>query len=153
MALELSTAGVLLKYCVEATAGTRPETAYTTITNIKSFPDMNPEPSTYDVTDLSDLVWKRYIPALKDPGGAFAFTANLNDAFQTAWESLVSAANTAAESDLATWFEVYIPGMTDGFFFAGMPSELGLSAIEVDSVLETTVYITPNQIEGFATKI
>lgn len=59
MALEISTAGVALKYAVETTAGTRPTTGYTTVPNIKETPDFNPEPSTLEVTDLSDLVWKR----------------------------------------------------------------------------------------------
>lgn len=59
MALEISTAGVTLKYAVETTAGTRPTASYVTIPNIKATPDFNPEPSTLEVTDLSDLVWKR----------------------------------------------------------------------------------------------
>lgn len=59
MALEISTAGVALKYATETTAGTRPTTGYTAIPNIKETPDFNPEPSTLEVTDLSDLVWKR----------------------------------------------------------------------------------------------
>jgi hypothetical protein len=58
MALEISTAGISVSYAVEATAGTKPDT-FTTIPNIKSTPDFNPEPSTLEVTDLSDLVWKR----------------------------------------------------------------------------------------------
>ena len=72
MALEISTAGVSLKYCVETTAGTRPTASYTDISGIKETPDFNPEPSTLEVTDLSDTVWKRYIAGLKDPGGALS---------------------------------------------------------------------------------
>ena len=109
MALEISTAGVALKYAVETTAGTRPTTGYTAIPNIKETPDFNPEPSTLEVTDLSDLVWKRYIAGLKDPGGALSFTANLTSAFKTAWETLVSAYETAAASSKATWFEISVP--------------------------------------------
>ncbi len=59
MALELSTAGVLLKYACETTAGTRPTTGYTQIPNIKSIPDFNPEPESLEVTDLSDTEWRR----------------------------------------------------------------------------------------------
>ena len=44
MALEISTAGVSLKYCVETTAGTRPTASYTGISGIKETPDFNPEP-------------------------------------------------------------------------------------------------------------
>jgi hypothetical protein len=149
MANELSTAGVLVKYKAEASAGNRPTSGYTTIPNIKSTPDLNPEPSSLEVTDLSDEEWKRYIPGLKDPGGALAFTANNTDAFQTAWAALVSAYGALTDGK-AMWFEIYVPGLTNSFFFAGIPSELGLGAMEVDSPAEVTAYVTPNQIEGWA---
>lgn len=150
MANEFSTAGCQVKYCVESTAGTRPTVNYTVIPNIKSTPDYNPAPNTLQVTDLSDTKWHRYIPALKDVGGASALTANLTSAFQTAWETLVSAAETAFESGKATWFEIVIPNF-DSFYFSGMPSDLGLSALEVDQVFEVDAYIVPNQIHGFDT--
>ena len=151
MANELSTAGVLVKYKVESSAGIRPTTGYTTIPNIKSTPDLNPEPSSLEVTDLSDTEWKRYVPGLKDPGGALAFTANNTDAFQTAWGSLVSAYE-GLSGGKAMWFEIYVPGLTNSFFFAGIPSPLGLGAMEVDAPAEVTAYVTPNQIEGWAAK-
>jgi len=150
MANELSTAGVLVKYAAETTAGTRPTTGYTTIPNIKSTPDLNPEPSNLEVTDLSDTEWKRYIPGLKDPGGALSFNANNTDAFQTAWATLVAAYETASAASKAIWFEIYVPGLTNSFFFAGIPSALGLGAMEVDAPAEVTAYVTPNQIEGWA---
>lgn len=150
MALEISTAGILVKYAVEATAGTRPTTGFTTIPNIKSTPDFNPEPSTLEVTDLSDLVWKRYIPGLKDPGGALSFTANLTSAFKTAWETLVSAYETGIASSKQTWFEIMVPTI-GSFYFAGIPSELGVNGYEVDAVAEISVYVTPNKIEGWDT--
>ncbi len=149
MALEISTAGILVKYAVEATAGTRPTTGYTTIPNIKSTPDFNPEPSTLEVTDLSDLVWKRYIAGLKDPGGALSFNANLTSAFKTAWETLVSAYETGIASSKQTWFEIMVPTI-GSFYFAGIPSELGVNGYEVDAVAEINVYVTPNKIEGWA---
>ena len=150
MALEISTAGVSVKYCVETTAGTRPTASYTAIPNIKATPDFNPEPSTLEVTDLSDTIWKRYIPGLKDPGGALAFTANLTSAFKTAWTTLVSAYATGIASSKQTWFEIVVPTV-GSFYFAGIPSELGINAMEVDAVAEIDVYITPNKIHGWDT--
>ena len=150
MALELSTAGVSLKYCVETTAGTRPTASYTAVPNIKETPDFNPEPSTLEVTDLSDTVWKRYIAGLKDPGGALSFTANLTSTFKTAWETLVTAYTTAASSSKATWFEINVPTV-GSFYFAGIPSELGINGMSVDAVAEVSVYITPNKIHGWDT--
>lgn len=150
MALELSTAGVSLKYCVETTAGTRPTASYTAVPNIKETPDFNPEPSTLEVTDLSDTVWKRYIAGLKDPGGALSFTANLTSAFKTAWETLVSAYETGIASSKATWFEINVPTV-GSFYFAGIPSALGINGMSVDEVAEISVYVTPNQIHGWDT--
>ena len=45
-----------------------------------------------------------------------------------------------------------IPGLTKAFYFAGNPSPLGLSAIEVDAVLEIEPYITPSEIKGWSAK-
>lgn len=146
----MSTAGVSLKYCVETTAGTRPTASYTAVPNIKETPDFNPEPSTLEVTDLSDTVWKRYIAGLKDPGGALSFTANLTSAFKTAWETLVSAYGTGIASSKATWFEINVPTV-GSFYFAGIPSELGINGMSVDAVAEVSVYITPNKIHGWDT--
>lgn len=150
MAQELSTAGVLLKYAVEATAGTRPTTGFTQIPCIKAIPDFNPEPESLEVTDLSDTEWRRYIPGLKDPGGALAFTANLTTQFKTAWETLVTAFETAKAAGKATWFEIMVPNF-DSFYFAGYPSTLGMTAMDVNAVLEIEAYVTPNQIEGWGT--
>lgn len=150
MANELSTAGVSVKYIAESSAGVRPTSGYTPIPNIKSTPSLNPEPSNLEVTDLSDEEWKRYIPGLKDPGGALAFMANNTSAFQTAWAALVSAYESAAADGKATWFEIAIPSLTNSFYFAGIPSELGLEAMEVDSPAEINAYVTPNQVEGWA---
>lgn len=147
MANEISTAGISIGYAVETTAGTKPS-AFTAIPNVKTIGEFNPEPSTLEVTDLSDTEWKRYIPGLKDPGGAIALTVNMTKAFLTAWAALVSAAETGLASDKATWFQVEVDNV-GVFEFAGMPSDAGLPGIETDSVFEGDVYIVPNQIDGW----
>lgn len=148
--IDLSTAGVSVNYAVETTAGTMPTTGYTKLTGIKAIPDLNPEPSSLETTTLDEIEWKTYIPGLKDPGGALAFTANNTEEFQTEWAAMVSAANTGNAAGLSTWVCISIPGLTKAFYFAGLPSPLGLSAIEVDSVLEIDGYITPTSIAGWA---
>ena len=152
MALEIASAGCSIRYCVETTAGTRPTTGYTPINNVKTIGALDAQPSTYDVTDLSDLEFKRAIPGLKDIGGDVPLTANLTAAFMTAWAALVPAAGTAAASGKAVWFEVVIPKLTDSFFFSGTPVALGLNEIATDSALETTAHITPDKITGWSTK-
>ena len=149
--IDLSSAGVSVNYCVETTAGTKPTTGYTKLTGIKAIPDLNPEPSSLETTTLDEIEWKTYIPGLKDPGGALAFTANNTEDFQTEWEDMVTAAETGSTTGLSTWYCIVIPGLTKSFYFSGMPSPLGLSAVEVDSVLEIDGYVTPTSIEGWAT--
>ena len=148
MANELSTAGVLLKYAVETTAGTKPA-AFTTLPGAVEIPDMNEAPAQLDCTDLSDTTYRRYIPGLKDTGGALAFRFNLTTAFETAWNALVTAAGTAKESNKSTWFEVYVPGFKS-FFFTGEPTPLGMSGFGVDEVLQVDAYITANSVSGWA---
>lgn len=152
MALELASAGCYIGYCVESTAGTKPSSGFTKIGNVKTIGALDAEPATYDVTDLSDLEFKRFIPGLKDIGGDVPLTANLTQAFVTAWSTLVSAAETGAASSKSTWFEVVVPSLTQSFYFRGVPVPLGLSEIATDSALETTAHIVPNKIDGWSTK-
>ena len=152
MANELSTAGILVKYAAETTAGTRPTTGYTSIPNITEISSLNPEPNTLEVTDLADTQWKRFIAGLKDVGGSVSLTANFTSAFKTAWEAVVTAYGTAASASpaKAMWFEIYVPGFAS-FYFAGKPAAMGFDGASVDSVFQGSVYITPNQIEGWGT--
>ena len=69
MAIDLSTAGIQVAYCAEATAGTKPTTGWTKLTGIKSIPDFNPEPSSLETTTLDATEYRTYIPGLKDVGG------------------------------------------------------------------------------------
>ena len=152
MALEIASAGAYICYGVETTAGTQPST-FTRISSVKTIGALDADPATYDVTDLSDLEFKRYIPGLKDIGGDVPLTCNLTEAFLTEWATVVSAASTGAASGYSTWFEVVIPKLTKGFFFKGVPSALGLSEVATDSALEITAHITPNQMVGWNTKV
>ena len=152
MAINLSTAGVKLAYAVEETAGARPTSGYTRIYGAKTTPSLNPSPDTLETTTLDELEYKTYIDGLKDLGGALEFTFNLTELFITTWDALIEAYETAKASGKSCWFLIDIPGISEGFFFRGNPAELGLPAIEVNSVLETTVYITPTGAPQRATK-
>lgn len=151
MANEVSTAGVKVYYEV---ASSRDNTLanYTLIPNIKSTPDLNPEPSNLDATDLSDTEWKRYIPGLKDPGGSLAFTANNTNDFQTAWTALMTAyAGRSTGEEM--FFCIFVPGLTKSFYFSGIPTDLGLKGMEVDAIAEVDCYVTPNGIDGWDTAL
>lgn len=152
MAIELSSAGVTVQWAAETVAGERPTSGYSKIDGIKSTPDINPETDSLEVTDLSDTEWKRYIGGLKDVGGDLAFGANNSEQFQEDWQSLCETYQTNAESGLGMWFAIVIPGLTKAFYISGVPQPLGLSAIEVSSVLEIDAYISPRKIAGWMTK-
>ena len=152
MAIELSTAGILLGYGVEQTAGTKP-TAFTQVKGAKSLPDMNPEPSTLETTPLEATEWKTYIDGLKDPGGALSVGFNMSEELQTTWDGIIEAYETAAAAGKKMWWEFYVPGLTKAFFFTGNPSPLGFAGAEVDSVLGNTAYITPTGNIGWDTAI
>ena len=152
--IDLSSAGVKFKYAVEATAGTRPtaDSAYTALTGVNAIPDLNPEPSSLQTTTLDEEEYHTYIPGLKDTGGAMSIGANNSEQFQTDWAAMVTACTAANADGKSMWFAVVIPGLTKAFYFSGVPSPLGLSAIEVDQVLSINGYITPSKIAGWDTK-
>ena len=152
MSIRLSTAGITLKYAVETTKGTKPTTGYTEVPEIKEIPEINPEPSTLETTTLKETEYKTYIDGLKDLGGALTFVANLTDDFKTTWEQIMSSYETAKESGKAVWWLIDIPGITEGCYFTGDPSNLGVPGASVDSVLEVNVYITPTNAPTWAQK-
>ena len=148
MALEFNTIGVKLGYAVEASAGTRPTTGYTNIPDVKSLPAIDLTPSKLEVTNLVDR-YKRFIAGVMDAGDDIAVTANLTASLKTIWASLVSAASAAWASQKSTWFEISIPNF-DSFYFAGIPTEMGVNELGVDAVAEASLHIIPNQIAGWA---
>lgn len=145
MAINLSTAGIHLYYAVEETAGTRPTTksAFKDLEGVKSIPSMNPAPETLETTTLNETEYKTYIDGLKDLGGALEFTFNLTQSLVTMWEELMEAYEAAKATGKATWFFIDIPGLTEGLYFTGNPSSMGIPEASVSAVLEITNYITP----------
>ena len=149
MALEFNTIGVKLGYAVGA-GTTRPTSGYTNIPDIKVLPAIDLTPSKLQVTNLIDK-YHRYITGVLDAGDDIAVTANLTASLKTLWASLVAAAASAWASGNSTWFEISIPNF-DSFFFAGIPTEMGLNEMGVDAVAEASLHIVPNQIAGWAAK-
>lgn len=143
MAINLSTAGIHLKYAAEKTAGQRPTTGYVDLKGVKSTPSLNPSPETLETTDLNETKYKTYIDGLKDLGGALEFTFNLTQELVDTWDELMTTYEENKATNKAIWFLIDIPGLTKGMYFTGNPSEMGMPETAVNSVLETTNYITP----------
>ena len=144
MANAVSTAGMLVKYAPEATAGTRPTSGYTTIPGVKAIPAFGDEVNTLQTTPLSATKNHTYIAGLSDPGGAIQLTVNDYEAFRTAWETFVTAAE-ALTGGKKMWFEIaYQEGSElDSFYFPGEPLPLGFGGADVDAVLENNLNIAP----------
>lgn len=151
-AIYLSTIGVHLKYAVEATAGTRPTSGYTDLPGVKSIPALSTAPDTIETTTLNETEYKTYIPGLKDLGGALDFTFNLSNEIKSVWDTLVTAYATGIAANKKTWFYVDVPGLTEGLFFPGVPSPMGLPELGVNSVAEVTNSITPTGAPTWAAK-
>ena len=152
MALDMITAGMAVKYCVETTAGTRPTSGYTAIPGVKSIPEFGGEPNTLQTTTLAATKYHTYTKGLSDPGGSIGLTVNDSDTFRTAWTALMTAyAGLTGGKQL--WFEFSYPSGSgiDSFFFTGEPAELTFGGAEVDEVLEATAYIIPNGQPVWAT--
>lgn len=154
MAINLSTAGIHLYYAVEETAGQRPtaKSAFKDLEGVKSIPSMNPAPETLETTTLNETEYKTYVDGLKDLGGALEFTFNLTQALVEMWEELMDSYEAAKAANKATWFFIDIPGLTEGLYFTGNPSAMGIPEASVSSVLEITNYITPTGAPEKASK-
>ena len=148
MALEFNTIGVKLKYAIESSAGTRPSSGYVEVPDIKGTPAIDFDPAKIQVTNLSDT-YHRYIDGVISVGDDFPFTANTTANLELVWSSMCTSASTAWASGKSTWFEIMIPNFKS-FYFAGKPARLGVGAMNVDSVIESTLHVVPNQIAGWA---
>lgn len=150
MAVELSTAGITVKYCIEATAGTRPTTGYTAIPGVKSIPEYGTDINTIQTTTLAATKNHTYVPGLQDPGGAVGLTVNDYEDFRTAWNAMLTAYATAKASGLGLWVEYAIPSL-DSFYYPAEPSAIGFGGADVDEVLENVANFTPTGDYVYAT--
>lgn len=137
-------------YVVESSAGTRPTTGLTKIPEIKSIPSFNPAPETIQSTTLEETEYHTYVEGLKDLGGALEFGANLTQDLISVWSSCNSA-HDALTGGKAMWFYVVHSGLSSAVAFEGDPAPLGLNESSVGSMLETTLYITPNSAPEWVT--
>lgn len=147
-AIPMSTIGVKVSYCIETTAGTRPTTGYTHIKGIKSTPDMNVAPSTADTTTFDNLEYTTHIDLLKEMPDTLEFNAQFSQELYNTWTTMVtnskqSSVSTSTGAGKRTWFCIDIPGFDKSIYFTGVPSNMGMPAMEANSAVEVTLYIVP----------
>lgn len=142
-AVEVSSIGTRVLYCVETTAGTRPTSGYTFIPCITAAPSFDNIPEQIDCSDLGDDI-TQYLPGRQDPGGDAAFTANITTDFLDAWDDLVTAAATAKAAGKRVWFEYKTPNFAKSFFWSGEPVKLGHGGLEQNAVQTVQAHVIPN---------
>lgn len=148
-----STAGIKLYYAVEASAGTRPTSGYTEVTNIVDLPSYDSARAGLDYTPISETVAHRYIPGLKDGGDSWTMTANMTESFVSTWNSLAASAASSFASGKATWFAVVVPNWTNALYIAGIPNELLWPGAGVDEVFQGDASMTVTDAsEGWKAK-
>lgn len=148
-----SSAGLLVKWAVESSAGTMPTSGFTTIPGVKAIPAFGDDVNTLDSTVLSNKVSKTYIRGLRDSGGAIALTVNDSKQFRNAVASMITAYESAVSANKALWIEYAYPeaaGM-DSFYFPAEPVDPGFGGGEVDSILENSLVFLPQGDYLFAT--
>lgn len=150
--LEISSVGAKVAYCVATTAGVMPTTGYTEIPDIKEAPEIEMTTEALDCSNLSDAI-TRYIAGRSDPGGEKAFSANNTSAFRTAWETFVTAAESAAATGKETYI-AYIPpdGDDDAFIWIGQPQSLGHGGFQDNSVLTLAPKVVCAGVIGYEAK-
>lgn len=149
--IPLSTIGVKISYAVESTAGTRPTTGYSIIHGIYSTPDFNSAPTTADATSFDNKEFTTKIPLLKEIPDNLEFGVRLGQTFVTEWETLITQYETAIETSKETWFCIDIEGLSKSIYFTGKPIPLGIPAMEANSGIDMTAYISPTGEPTFST--
>ena len=152
MALELTTAGIKVKYAFESSQGVKPTSGFTAIPGIKSIPEFGGEPNALDCTPLDETVSHRYVMGLRDPGGVIGLTVNDYTTFRTAWSTMLTGLATAKGSGLAMWIEYAYPAGSglDSFYFTADATDILYGGADVDEVLENVAYIVPTGTPQFA---
>ena len=161
MAGEISSAGVQIYYAPESTADVCPVTGFkqkagTGTLNIADYvtgiSGLGADYDMLDVTPLSETSRHRFVKGLQNNDGSIEFNANINPTSRTDWGLIVEEFG-ALTGGKSLWWEVILPGDTDGFFFRGEPLPMRFPDVEAGSAVQGAVQIVENKCTGFATKI
>lgn len=145
MGIALAAIGVITSYKIETTAGTMPTSGYTKLPDIKGIPATDSSPNTADATTFDNIEFTSYVKLLKDLGGALSLTANFTNELYTAWTAMCEAYSTGMSSTppKRLWICFDIPGFSNSAYLPVEPSKMGIPETTANTLIETTLYITP----------
>ena len=141
----LSTRGVKFGYAVESTAGNKPS-AFTQLERCNNIAGIALSTEQIDASALEDFVTK-YVAGRQDTGGTWTVTFNYTPEIETQLNAMITSYNTgkSQSTPLSTWFEVWAPNLTKGFFVVAQPPQKipmpeigqnGLMTVDIDFVIE-----------------
>ena len=147
MAIAITSIGVKVSYAFEDTVGTRPVSGYSVIPQVKEIPEMNPQPETLETTSFDNTEYKTYVDGLKDLGGVLDFTTNFTQELYDLWQNettgVMAKWQEAKTSGKQMYLCIDIPGLSESCYLSVIPSNLGLPATSVNSVMEVVLHFTP----------
>lgn len=159
MAGEISTAGIVIKYAAETTAGTRPTTGYAqkasgATMNIADYvtgiSGLTAEFEQYDVTPLSATKRHAFVRGLQGNDGNLSLSCNINPTSREDWGKIV-AEYAALSGGKGMWFEFHLPGDTDSAYFRCEPCEMGFPDVEAAQAVQGAVQLIENDYAGWDT--
>lgn len=157
MAGEISTAGIKIKYAVEATAGVRPTSGYkekadSAQMNIADFvtgiSGLSADFEQYEVTPLSETRRHRFIPGLQGNDGNISLSCNINPTSREDWGKIV-AEYSALTGGKGMWFEFHLPGDTQSMYFRAIPCPMGFPDVETAQAVQGAIQLIENQCDGW----
>ena len=90
----------------------------------------------------------------QDSGGEWAVTFNLTADVYTQLTTMISAYQTGQASELNTWFEVWIPNMTNAFFVVAQPPlKLPMPEVGQNELMTIELTLTISDYKGMDTAI
>lgn len=148
----LSTLGVKFGYAVETSAGVKPE-AFIQLERCNSIAGISLETEQIDASALEDQITK-YVAGRQDTGGTWEVTFNLTNDVIDQLEEMISASQTARESGLMTWYEVWSPALDKSFFVvAEPPKNIPVPEFAQNELQTVAMTFTINEYKGMDTAI
>ncbi len=141
--IALTSIGTKISYAIETVSGERPVSGYKVIDGMKSTPELNIAPSVGDTTSFANEKYTSKAPLLREMPDSLEFGAVFGQEFADKWIELYEASELAKQDNKRTWFCIDIKGFDKAFYIVGEPQELGLSALEVNSVIDYNVFVVP----------
>ena len=133
----LSTIGVIFGWAVETKAGEKPA-AFKEIEECTNIGGVETKSDKLDATPLKAKK-KQYVKGHEDTGGELPTTFNYSDNFETQWNEMYAAYETAKKSGLATWFTAYHPSKKNANFYIVEPGSIPAPEYGVGNVLQVTI--------------